>query len=123
MLARIGDPTAEHDAADILALETEIARVQWCKVENQDPVRTYNKLALGNLDVLIPGYDWKAYLAASGIEGRVDSAIVSQPSYIKGLGRLLDETPLRIWKAYFKWALVNDAAPYLGKTFVDADFA
>jgi predicted metalloendopeptidase len=123
MLTLIGDRSAPRDAKDILTLETEIAKAQWTKVDNRDPVKTYNKLALSNLDVLIRGYDWKAYLSAAGIENRVDSVIVSQPSYIQDLAELLENTPLRVWKAYFKWALVNNAAPYLSKVFVDTDFA
>jgi putative endopeptidase len=123
MLTLIGDHQATADAKGILALETAIAQAQWSRVDNRDPVRTYNKLALGNLDVLIHGYDWNAYLAAAGLEGRVDALIVRQPSYVQTLGTIIHETPLTVWKEYFKWALLDYAAPYLSKVFVDAHFA
>jgi putative endopeptidase len=123
MFALIGDPKAVQDAKDVFALETAVARAQWTNVDNRDPVKTYNKLAFSNLGVLISDFDWKAYLAASGLEGRIDSAIVNQPGYLQALGRILDQTPLPAWRAYFKWSLLNFAAPYLNKAYVDADFA
>ena len=49
MLTLAGDKTAIKDAKDILALETELAKVQWTKVENRDPVKTYNKFAFAKL--------------------------------------------------------------------------
>jgi putative endopeptidase len=123
MLSLIDDRNAQSDAKSILSLETVIARAQWTKVANRDPVATYNKIALANLGVLIPGYDWRAYILEAGLKGRVDSLIVAQPSYVQALGHILTTTPLPVWKAYFKWVLVNNAAPYLAKPFVDAHFA
>ncbi|HZR34746.1 MAG TPA: M13-type metalloendopeptidase [Nevskia sp.] len=123
MLNLAGDKAAAKDARDILALETELAKIQWTKVQNRDPVKTYNKVELDQLPALAPGYDWKSWLADSGVEGKVDYLVVSQPSYITGLGQLLARTPLPVWQAYFRWRLLSDYAPYLSKAFVDEHFA
>ena len=123
MLGLIGDADAQKNAEEILALETELARAQWTKVDNRDPVKTYNKLAASNLDVLARHFDWKAYLTAAGVEGKVDSVIVNQPSFVQEFDAILERTPLPVWKAYFKWQLLSSAAPYLSKVFVDAQFA
>ncbi len=123
MLTLAGDKTAIKDAKDILALETELAKVQWTKVENRDPVKTYNKFEFAKLGAIARGYDWKAYLVDSGVEGKTDYLVVSQPSYITGFNNLLQTTALPVWKAYFRWRLLNDFAPYLSKDFVDAHFA
>ena len=112
-----------RDAKDILALETELAKVQWTKVENRDPVKTYNKVEFAKLAGLAPGYDWKAYLADAGVDGKTDYLMISQPSYITGFNNLLQQTPLPVWKAYFRWHLLSDYAPYLSKSFVDEHFA
>ena len=48
---------ASHAAA-ILELETALARMQWTRVENRDPIKTYNKTAIAELPKLMPGYDW-----------------------------------------------------------------
>jgi predicted metalloendopeptidase len=123
MLGMAGDADAQSHAAAILDLETALAQVQWTRVENRDPIRTYNKTAIAELPQLMPGYAWPEYLRASDIAGRVDSVIINQPSYFSGLDKLMRETPLPDWKAYFKWHVLSAAAPYMSKAFVDERFA
>jgi putative endopeptidase len=122
MLKLAGDPQAAADAAAILKLETAIARAQWTRVEDRDPIKTYNKTAVADLATLMPGYDWQRYLQGAGI-GSIDSVIVRQPSYFTGLGHAMAATPLPVWKAYFKWRVLSASAPYLSKPFVDERFA
>jgi len=123
MLALAGDSNAPANARDILALETELAKVQWTEVENRDPVKTYNKVAIAELPHLASGYDWKAYLVASGVDGKADSLVITQPSYISGFNAILARTPLATWKTYFRWRVLDDSAPYLSSAFVAANFA
>ncbi len=123
MLALAGDKNSAANAAAILALETELAKVQWSKVENRDPVKTYNKVELAKLDALAPGYDWNAWLVAAGIAGKVDYVIVSQPGYLTGFNQALAQTPLSTWQAYFQWKLIHAYAPYLSQAVVDENFA
>ena len=123
MLGMAGRKDGAAAAKDIVALETELAKVQWTKVENRDSVKMYNKVALDKLGELTPGYDWKAAMAASGIGPKTDYVIVNQPSYLKGFNEVLAKTDLATWKSYFEWQLVRSFAPYLSKPFVDARFA
>jgi putative endopeptidase len=123
MMTLAGDTHAAADAHAIVQLETALARVQWTRVENRDPIKTYNKYPIAKLATLAPGYDWRAYLGASGVMGRTDYLVVSQPSYISAFNRLLRSTPLPVWKAYFRWHVLSDFAPYLSKQFVDEHFA
>ena len=118
-----GDKNAAKDAADVVALETELAKIQWTKVENRDPVKTYNKYLINDLPGLIPSFDWKSYLSAAGVDGKVDYLIISQPTYFTAFGKLLQKTPLAVWKTYFKWHVLQSEAPYLNKAFVDERFA
>jgi putative endopeptidase len=123
MLGMAGDAQADTDAAAILELETSMAQAQWSRVENRDPIKTYNKTAIADLPTLMPGYDWQRYLRGSDISGKVDSVIINQPSYFSSLDKLMTATPLPVWKAYFKWHVLSAAAPYLSKSFVDERFA
>ncbi len=125
MLAMTGTAAAQADthAAAIVALETALAQAQWTKVENRDPVKRYNKLELAKLAALTPGYDWNGALAGAGIASKVDYVIVAQPSYLAGFDKILADTDLATWKAYFEWQLVTAYADYLSKDFVAADFA
>ncbi len=89
MLSMAGQAKAAGDAAAILDLETSLAKIQWTRVEERDPIKTYNKTALSELPALMPGYDWQRFIRGSGIEGKVDYVIVSQPTYFTGLGKVI----------------------------------
>src|SRR5450631_1311280 len=123
MLSMAGDLHARQSAADILKLETAMAELQWTRVANRDPEKTYNKIALADLHTLMPTYGWQRYLQRSGIFGKTDYVIIQQPSYFSGLDKLIADTPLSVWKSYFKWHQLAAAAPYLSKAFVDERFA
>ncbi|MDO8177771.1 MAG: M13-type metalloendopeptidase [Undibacterium sp.] len=123
MLTMSGQKDADKTAAAILALETELAKIQWSKVENRNPVKTYNKLELAKLNELLPDFDWSAYFAAAGTGGKMDYVVVRQPSFVSGLAKVMEATPIDAWKAYFKWQVLSAYAPYLSKRFVDQDFA
>ena len=122
-LARLGDHNAPQEAAAIVALETELARSQWTKADNLDPEKTYNKVQLAELGAIAVGYDWHRYMVAAGIDGKVSYLILSQPSFLQGFGKLLVNTSLATWKAYFRWHLLSDFAPYLSQSYVDEAFA
>jgi predicted metalloendopeptidase len=123
LLSLAGDAEADADAAQVLELETRLARAQWTRVQNRDPVKTYNKVPLAGLDALTPGYQWKAWLATSKFGGKTDAVVVAQPTYLKGFADTVDAMPLSAWKAYFKFHIVASAAPYLSKPFADENFA
>jgi putative endopeptidase len=123
MLGMAGDLHARQSAADILKLETAMAELQWTRVANRDPEKTYNKIAIAELHTLMPTYDWQSYLQGSGVLGKTEYVIIQQPSYFSGLGKLIADTPLSVWKSYFKWHQLSAAAPYLSKACVDERFA
>ncbi|MEX5745694.1 M13 family metallopeptidase [Massilia sp. X63] len=123
MLALSGDKNAAANAKAVVDLETELARVQWTKVENRDPIKAYNKVELSKLAEMAPGYDWNAWLQEAGIQGKADYVIVSQPSYLKGMAEILNRVPLETWKVYLQLHTVNGYANYLSKAFVDQRFA
>jgi predicted metalloendopeptidase len=123
MLTLAGNANGAADAKAIVALETEIAKLQWTKVQLRDPVKAYNKVPLSQLSKLAPGYDWTTWLNDTGIGGKVDYVIVSQPSFISGFNKLLNKTPLSTWKVYFQWQVLHANAPYLAKDFALENFA
>ncbi|HEY0584494.1 MAG TPA: M13-type metalloendopeptidase [Pseudoduganella sp.] len=122
MLALAGDTNAAVNAKAIVAFETKIARLHWTKVELRDPVKAYNKVPVAKLSELMPHYDWNAYLSGLGIAGKVDYVIVSQPSYLKALDKLLADTPLDTLKPYLAWNVIRANAPFMSKDFVETNF-
>jgi predicted metalloendopeptidase len=123
MLSLAGNANAAADARAIVALETELAKIQWTKVQLRDPVKAYNKLPLDQLSRLAPGYDWTTWLKDTGIAVKVDYVIVSQPSFLTGFDKLLAKTPLATWKAYFQWQVIHASAPCLANAFALENFA
>ena len=122
MLALAGDGQAKDNAGKIMAFETELAKVQWTRVEARDADKIYNPIPVDKLASLAPGYDWKSYLRATGVPS-IPYVVVSEPSYLTGFAKVVDHTPLPVLKAYLEWHLVSDYASFLGKDFVDAHFA
>jgi predicted metalloendopeptidase len=123
MLSLAGHKDAAKEAQAIVALETEIARAQWSAVENRDPVKGYNKMKAADLAKLAPGFDWATYLKDCGVAGKAKEVIVSQPSYLQGLDKIIAATPVETWKSYFAFRLISAYAPYLSQPFVDESFA
>ena len=122
MLSMVGRTDAAKAAADIMAFETELAKVQWSRVENRDPVKRYNKMTIAKLGEVAPGYDWKAAADAGGLS-KSDYVIVGQPTYLTGMAKTIANTDVAVLKSYLEWQLVRANAPYLSKRFVDENFA
>ncbi|MES2758711.1 MAG: M13-type metalloendopeptidase [Pseudomonadota bacterium] len=122
MLAMAGRTDAAKAAADVVAFETELAKVQWSRVENRDPVKRYNKMTIAKLAETAPGFDWKAAADAAGM-GKVDYVIVAQPTYMTGMSNAIAQADLATLKSYLEWQLVRAYSPYLSKPFVDENFA
>jgi len=120
MLARAGERNAKSAARRIAALETRIANYQWTKVENRDPVKTYNPMSLPEYQKLAPNFDWLSFF--EGMGAPVQKMDISQPSFIKGIAQLVKTVPVSDWKLYFKFQLLDDYAPLLSAQFADLEF-
>ena len=123
LLSLAGIADADAQAAQVVDVETRLARVQWTRVQNRDPIKTYNKVPLTRLDALTPGYAWKPWLAETRIDGKVRALVIAQPSYLEGFAKVVESVPLDAWKAYFRYRVVSSYAPLLSKAFVEEDFA
>lgn len=123
MLKLSGDQQAAQHAKEILALETELAKIQWSNVQNRDLSKRYNIYKTKDLKKLTSTFDWNTYLSSVGVKDKIQTIQVNQLSYFQSLDPVIDRTPLIVWKAYFKWNLISSFAPYLNKAFVDESFA
>ena len=122
MVTLTGSPDAGRIADTVLALETRLAKHQWDKVALRDPVKRYNPYPIAKLPSLAPQIDWPRYLEAVGF-GSLNTVLVSQPSYVTELGRLLKSERLSKWKTYLKWQVLSARAELLPRAYVDENFA
>jgi putative endopeptidase len=121
-LKRAGWPDAEAEAKAIVDLETKIAEASWSKVEDRDPVKTYNPMSTAELEALAPQFDWKQYLTAQNLGG-VSRVVAVEKTALPKLGEIYAATPLSTLKAWEAFKVVDSASPYLSKDFDAARFA
>ena len=110
------------DVAALMALETELAKVQWNKVDNRNPQKTYNKKSLLELKAMAPAFDWSVYADAMGISAHTGALIISQPSYMQAMSRIVANTPLATWQTWLKFKVLDRYAGVLPKAYVDLAF-
>jgi predicted metalloendopeptidase len=121
MLTLGGVPDVHAKARDIMAFETEAAKLQWPIEKRRDVDANYNPRTKAQLVAYAPGFAWQSFLDASEIGARQD-LIVGELTAIKDLAALFNRTPLPTLKAYLTFHYLSDHAPYLPKRFDDARF-
>jgi len=113
--------TAKKEAAQVMDLETKLAKISFTRKETRVPEKNYNKMSLADLEKTAPGFDWKTYFEQLGLPKPGDIN-VSQLPFFQSMSKLAQKTPLDQWKAYLMWKLLSDAAPFLNKAFVEENF-
>ncbi|BDM65678.1 peptidase M13 [Shewanella sp. NFH-SH190041] len=121
MFALAGFAKPEQSAKTVLALETAIAQHHWDVVETRDSTKRYNLYPISELNTLAPDFNWAGYLKALGVEQAAD-IIINQPSYITGLAKLVQDTPLAQWQTYLRWQLLTQYAGLMGDELDQENF-
>jgi putative endopeptidase len=123
MFELLGDTPdkAAAEAITVLNLETALAKASMSNVDLRDPIKTYHKMKLAEVQSLTPDLSWDSYLKTAG-HAAVTEMNVAQPDFFKALDTQLTSTPLEDWKTYFRWHVLDAAAPALPEKFVNEDF-
>ena len=122
MLGFAGVKDAKPRAEAILALETALAGPQWTRAERRDRDKTYNIVPFADLAKQFPGYDFAAHLKAQGMPAP-DKVNVMTPSAMAPVLKVVNATPLSVWRDYLTFYAVRGNAPYLSKEIDEAAFA
>ena len=112
---------AKTESAQVLSLETQLARASKTAVELRDPVSNYHFLSRAELQKLTPHFQWDLY--STHLHVNPPSVDVGQPDFFRALDRLIAETPVNDWKGYYRYHLLNDSAAYLAKAYDDEFFS
>ena len=121
MLTLAGEANAAARAKAILDFETRIAKVSWTRVENRDQDKTYNKMSLAALSKLAPGFDFAGYYKSAGAP--ISEVIVTQPTAISGIAKLVRATPLGVLKDQLLIRSLDGYADVLPSAFDKESFA
>jgi predicted metalloendopeptidase len=120
MLELGGVSGAKAKAKQILALETEIAKLHWDRAKTRERDLTYNPLTMDQLKSAI-SYPWDVTFKTAGIVGEKD-VIVRELSAMEPLAKLFKRTPVATWKSYLTYTYLNRNAPVLPKAIDDESF-
>lgn len=120
-LAGFSEGEAKQKMADVMEVETAIAKASYSAVERRNPEANYHKMSYDELKKTFPGIDWDAYLKALGVEG-VTELNVEQIEPIKEVEKLINTLPISRHISYLQYNLLDAAASYLSDDFVAARF-
>src|SRR4029077_15447394 len=104
MLTLVGHSDARGEAALILNLETEIAKLHWERAKRRERELTYNLLSLSTLQLDAGAYPWEAAFRSAGLIGApsasgLQQVVVAEWSAVPHLARLFISEPVSTWRS------------------------
>ncbi len=121
-LAKAGLADTEAKAAQVLDLETRIARIHADPASSLDLAKSDQLWGRADFAAKAAGMDWDAFFSGAGL-ARQQRFGAWQPDAIKGLSALVASAPLDAWKSYLSFHAINSNARFLPKALADAYFA
>lgn len=143
LLGKAGYEDAAAKAADVLALETQLAQADWDRAVSRNPEITYNKVTRDELIAIAGDFPLAAALEQLGVSGEeeflvteipptaeeIASAGLSQEDVDKLGGgmpvafELANTADLDTWKAYLAAHMLSNFSSVLPSDIDDANFA
>ena len=114
---------AAQDARLVMALETELAKASLTRVALRDPSATDHAMSVASLAALARAVSWPRYFRAIGVTVPVARVNVAEPKFMRRVSALLQTASLAQWRAYLRYHVLSQAAPWLSSPFVQEDFA
>lgn len=143
LLEKAGYEDAAAKAADVLALETELAKADWDRAISRNPEITYNKITREELGELAGDFPLAAALTELGVNDEQEFLVTEVPPTadeiaaaglcqedVDKLGagmpaafELANTADLDTWKAYLAAHMISNFSSVLPKEIDDRDFA
>ncbi|HWZ51254.1 MAG TPA: M13 family metallopeptidase [Granulicella sp.] len=123
MFVLLGDSEerAATEAADVMRIETALAKGSMSRVELRDPAKRYHIMSVSEVEGLSPDYNWQQYLDGLGLSG-AKTLNVSSPGFVKTVNEEIEAESLPALKSYLRWHALHGAAPLLSKSFEEESF-
>jgi putative endopeptidase len=115
------DTDAAAEAANVLKIETALAKGSLPRVDLRDPDKRYHPMAVTALSAIAPAFDWSTYFSDVKLPA-LDSLNVGQPDFFKTVNTVVDSESLDTIKSYLRFRVANISAPWLSTAFADASF-
>ncbi len=120
-LAGFTEAEAQQKVADVMEIETAIAKASRSATELRDPEANYHKMSFEELKKTISGIDWDAYVKGLSIQAPAELN-VEQVEPIQEVARLMNTLPVSKHVSYLEYNLLDAAASCLSDDFVAARF-
>lgn len=121
VLAGCSEAEAQQKMADVMEIETAIAKESFSAVQQRDPEANYHKMSFDQFVKTFPGIDWNTYLKGLGVT-QFAELNVCQIEPIKAVESLLNTLPVSKHISYMQYNLLDAAASTLSDDFVAARF-
>ena len=112
---------AARKAKNVLAMETELAKISMPMEEMLDPQNLYHFYSRSEFQVSAPNFNWDNYFAAIGAPA-FDSLNVASPNFFIALDNTIQSADLGTIKDYLRWKVITNSAPLLSDDLVTEDF-
>jgi putative endopeptidase len=112
---------AADSAQTVLRIETALAKASMDRTARRDPKTRDHTMTRDAAIALAPDFYLDRFFAASGTP-QFSNLNVSNPDFFKQVNPLLQSESLDALRTYVSWHLLDGAAPWLAKPFVDANF-
>ncbi len=124
-LAKLFDLAGEANgmarATAVMALETEIAKAHWTRIDSRDADKTYNRMTMAQLAAATPGFDFAAMFKAVGLSPSY--VLVSQPSAFTAEAKLIAGADLAVLKDMLMLRSLDGYASFLPEALAKESFA
>ncbi|MEO6172986.1 MAG: M13-type metalloendopeptidase [Arenimonas sp.] len=122
VLGGVNAASAKSQAQSVLKFETRLAAASLSPIELRNPANQYNFVSVSDADKATPHFSWSKLLAAESITGAKGFSL-SQPKFFAEMDKMLTDTPVSEWQAYFRYHAIADSAAYLSDELSNERFA
>ncbi|MDE0757288.1 MAG: M13 family metallopeptidase [Pseudomonadales bacterium] len=105
----------------ILAIETQIAELQWVRSDRRDRDKTFNPTLTSQLVAEQPNFPWNRFLKARGIHA-IEEINLSHPDTIAPLIEHIRTAEIEDWRAYLTFHIIDHQTNLLSTEIDQASF-
>lgn len=118
--AGVIDPTRK--ASELVALETQLATVEWNPEQLRDTKLNNRVLSLPELGLYAPGFDWKGFLSIRNV-GFEKTVVLQADTALKAKAQVFSATDVKVWSTYLLFRWIENHASVLPRAISENKFS
>ena len=114
---------ATKKMANIMKVETALAKVSKSRTELRDPEANYNKMTLKEFEVKYPNLPLEKVMNAKGVKSKyLQEMVVGQPAFLEGANALVGSIKPAEYRDVMESGIISAAANYLSDDVIAESF-